>query len=79
MLLSVREMKCIYPLGISRFRKCLLDGVYVPCINRMPGGVIVGDSGLCCCVSLIRVTSIVRALLTPFVDLLLLLLLLLLL
>ena len=21
----------------------------VPCIYRMPGGVIVGDSGLCCC------------------------------
>ena len=28
---------------------CLLGGVYVPCIYRMPGGVIVGDSGLCCC------------------------------
>ena len=24
-------------------------GVYVPCIYRMPGGVIVGNSGLCCC------------------------------
>ena len=23
--------------------------VYVPCIYRMPGGVIVGASGLCCC------------------------------
>ena len=28
---------------------CLLGRVYVPCIHRMPGGVIVGDSGLCCC------------------------------
>ena len=28
---------------------CLLGGVYVPCIYRMPGGVIVGYSGLCCC------------------------------
>ena len=28
----------------------ILGGVYVPCINRMPGGVIVGDAGLCCCV-----------------------------
>ena len=27
----------------------LLDGVYVPCIYRTPGGVIVGDSGLWCC------------------------------
>ena len=23
--------------------------VYLPCIYRMPGGVIVGNSGLCCC------------------------------
>ena len=28
--------------------RCLLGGVYVPCIYRMSGGVIVGDSGLCC-------------------------------
>ena len=28
---------------------CLLGGVYVPDIYHMPGGVIVGDSGLCCC------------------------------
>ena len=28
---------------------CILGGVYVPCIYRMPGGVIVGDSGLRCC------------------------------
>ena len=28
--------------------ECLLGGVSVPSINRMPGGVIVGDSGLCC-------------------------------
>ena len=28
---------------------CLLGGVYVRCIHRMPGGVIVGDSSLCCC------------------------------
>ena len=27
---------------------CLLRGVYVPCIYRMSGGVIVGYSGLCC-------------------------------
>ena len=27
----------------------------MPCINRTPGGVIVGDSGLCCCVPVIRV------------------------
>ena len=50
-------------------RGCLLVGVYVPCINHMPGGVsvIVGDSGLCCCVHMVCVRSIVRALLTPFV------------
>ena len=28
---------------------CLLGGVCVRCIHRMPGEVIVGDSGLCCC------------------------------
>ena len=28
---------------------CLLCGIYVPYIYRMPGGVIIGDSGLCCC------------------------------
>ena len=27
---------------------CLLGGVYVRCNHRMPGGVIVGDPGLCC-------------------------------
>ena len=31
-------------------RGCLLGGVYVPCIYRISGGVIVGDSGICCCV-----------------------------
>ena len=39
----------------------LLGRVYVPCLYRMPGGVIVGDSGLCCCVPVQCVTSIVRA------------------
>ena len=34
-------------------------GVYVPCIYRMAGGVIVGDSGLCCCVPVQCVASIV--------------------
>ena len=35
----------------------------------MPGGVIVGDSGLCCYVPVIRVTLTDRALLIPlFVD-----------
>ena len=33
--------------------------LYVPCIYRMPGGVIVGVSGLCCCVPVQCVTSIV--------------------
>ena len=50
-------------------RGCLLGGVYVPCINRMPGGVIVGDSGLCCCVPVVHVMLIVWALLIPFVCL----------
>ena len=30
----------------SHIEQCPL-GVYVPCIYRMPGGVIVGDLGLC--------------------------------
>ena len=29
--------------------RCLHAGAYVPCIYGMPGGVIVDDSGLCCC------------------------------
>ena len=33
----------------------ILGGIYVPCIYRMPGGVIVGDSGLCCCGSAFNV------------------------
>ena len=36
-------------------------------LYRMPGGVIVGDSGLCCCVPVQCVTSIVRAQLLPFI------------
>ena len=32
----------------NRITGCLLGGVYVPCIYCLPGGVIVGDSGLCC-------------------------------
>ena len=48
-------------------QECLLGGVYVPCSNRMPGGVLVGNSGLCCCVPVVRVSSIVRELLIPFV------------
>ena len=35
--------------------------------DRMPGGVIVGDSGLCCCVPVQCMTSMVRAQLLPFV------------
>ena len=35
----------------------------------MPGGVIVGDSGSLLCVPVVRVTSIVRALLPLFLDL----------
>ena len=33
---------------MNSFFPYLLGEVYVPCIHRMPGGVIVGDSGLCC-------------------------------
>ena len=32
-----------------------------PCINRMPGGIIAGDSGLCCCVPVVHVRPIIRA------------------
>ena len=53
---------CLY------YVRCLLGGVYVPCINRVPGGVIVGDLGLCCCVPVQYVTSInVRVQLLPIV------------
>ena len=46
--------------------ECLLGGVYVPRIYRMPGGVIVGDSGLCC-LHIQCMTSIARAQLLPIV------------
>ena len=36
-------------------------------IACMPGGVVVGDSGLCCCVPVQCVTSIVRTQLLPIV------------
>ena len=48
-------------------RGYLLGGVHVPRIYRMPGEIIVGDSGLCCCVPVQCVTSIVRAQLLPIV------------
>ena len=57
-------MDCIRYIYIGG---CLLGGVYVLCTNRMPGGVIVGDSGLCCHVPVVGVTSIVRALFLPFI------------
>ena len=38
----------------KRLRGCLL-GVYVACIIAWQGGVIIGDSGLCCCVPVVRV------------------------
>ena len=37
-----------FVVGCCNLKRLLL-GVYVPCIYRMPGGVIVGDSGLYCC------------------------------
>ena len=45
--------------ALNKEDTCLLGGVCVPCLNRVPAGVIVGDSGLCCCVAVVRVTSIV--------------------
>ena len=39
----------VYIIYYWGYLGCLLCGVYVPCIYRMPGGVMVGDSGLCCC------------------------------
>ena len=41
--------------------------VYVPCINHMPGGVIVGDLGLSCCMPIQSATSIARVQLLPTV------------
>ena len=49
------------------FAGYLLGGVCVPCMYRMPGGVIVGETGLCCCGPVQCVTSIVRAQLLPSV------------
>ena len=62
------EMRGVHATGEQSLSECLLCALYVPCINRMPGGAIVGDSGLCCCVAVVvRVTSTDRALLIPFV------------
>ena len=53
-----RRVCIIYSLHMH----CLLLVVFihVPCVTCMPGGVVVfvGDSGLCCCASLIRVTDV---------------------
>ena len=58
--LSIYILFIKYALLIAvNVRGCLLGGVYVPCINRMPGGVNVGDYGLCC-VPVQSVTLIVR-------------------
>ena len=51
---------CIYATMEHSFLGCLLGGVYVLCTYRMLD-VIVGDSGLCCCVPVQCLTSIVRA------------------
>ena len=40
---------CFFFVPPTSIWGCLLGGVYVPCIYLMPGGVIVGDSDLCCC------------------------------
>ena len=46
---ALKKQLSIYGLCLT-MSGCLLGGVYVSCIYRMPGGVIiVGDSGLCCC------------------------------
>ena len=37
------------PFTFSSRRSPCIGGVYVRCIHRIPGEVIVGDSGLCCC------------------------------
>ena len=63
---------CSRTIDVTRWtgtqqHKCLFGGVCVPCIYHMPGGVIVGDSGLCCCVPVQCVTSIVWAQLLPIV------------
>ena len=52
---------CTLCLSQKVHQGCLFCGVNAPCIYRKPGGVIVGDSGLCCCVPVQCVTSIVRA------------------
>ena len=41
-------------------RGCLLGGVYVPCVYRMPGGVIEDDSGLCCLLGGVYVPCVCR-------------------
>ena len=58
------------PLGNIFFENVSLVRlrVYAPCINRMPDGVIVGDSGLCCCVPVLRVTSVVGVLLLVLIP-----------
>ena len=56
----------LYPLFQSYYVKHNVENVLLvefmyPVFIHMPGGVIVGDSGLCCCVPVQCVTSIVRA------------------
>ena len=49
MLPSVHKMEGIMPPENILSWECLIGGENVPCFNFMPVGVIVGDSGLCCC------------------------------
>ena len=44
------EMRGEHATGEQSLSECLLCALYVPCIKCMPGGVITGNSGLCCCV-----------------------------
>ena len=51
------------------FADVSFGGLYVPCIiNRMLGGIIVGDSGLCCCVPVHVWRQLFERNYFPFVD-----------
>ena len=54
MLPSVPEMEGVHvymPQGVSLFEDVPFVKFMYPVSTRMPGGVTVGDSDLCCCVA----------------------------
>ena len=65
---SVPEMEGIYVIGGILLGGRSFGGVNIPFFTRMPGGVTIGDSGLCCCVPCLSRAIIALCLLRRSLD-----------